>query len=51
MRCTDLLLALSALQDEAADGPQRAPARDAADRIRHIAAVLARIKDAAAAED
>ena len=58
VRCTDTLLALDALLDEAApaggDGvssEQRRAVRDAMDRVRRVAAALARVKEAAASAD
>jgi hypothetical protein len=54
VRCTDTLLALDALQDEAstaADGGERSAVRDAIARLRRIADALSRVKAAAANAD
>jgi hypothetical protein len=55
VRCTDALLALDALLDEASAGGdaagERGAVRDAVQRVRRVAAALARVKEAATAAD
>jgi hypothetical protein len=59
VRCTDTLLALDALLDEASASAgaeagaagDRSAVRDAVDRVRRLATALARVKEAATAAD